>query len=245
MPLCFDFLPDGAPLLVSGPRNALVSPSGDGGGLLTNADLSGLSRYGSNDIVVDGRGNAYVNNPGYDPLSGPAPAGGSAPGFAALVTADGTATMVADDLAFPNGMAVTADNATLVVAESHRGQLTAFDIAADGRLSGRRVWADLGDDAPDGICLDAEGAVWYASVPGRHCVRVHEGGEIAQVIDLDQGGYACMLGGQEDPTLFVTAADWPGMEQARTTGAWNGRLLAAPVSVPGAGWPGPAKTSRA
>lgn len=154
-----------------------------------------------------------------------------------LVTPAGQASVVADDLAFPNGMAITADNATLLVAESHRSRLTAFDIGQDGRLSGRRVWADLAGDAPDGICIDAEGAAWYASVPGRHCVRVREGGEVVQVVDLDQGAYACMLGGVERPTLFVTMADWPGMDQMKSTAAWNGRVTAVPVDVPGVGWP--------
>lgn len=146
--------------------------------------------------------------------------------------------MVADDLAFPNGMAVTPDNATLLVAESHRCRLTAFDIGPKGDLSGRRVWADLGDDAPDGICLDTVGAAWYASVPGRHCVRVREGGEVLAVVDLPQGGYACMLGGSKQPTLYATIADWPGMAQAATSASWNGRVVAVPVSTPQAGWPG-------
>ena len=157
-----------------------------------HADLNGLSARGWNEIVVDGRGNAYVNGPGFDVFAGAA----FAPGLIALVTPKGAVRQVADGVAFPNGMAVTPDNATLIIAESYANRLTAFDIAADGSLSNRRVWADLGDGGPDGICLDAEGAVWYADVPNKRCVRVREGGEVLQTIALDRGGFACMLGGR-------------------------------------------------
>ena len=119
---------------------------------------------------------------------------------------------VADGVAFPNGMVVTPDNATLILAESYGNQLTAFDIAADGSLSNRRVWADLDDGVPDGICLDAEGAVWYGDVPNQRCVRVREGGEVLQTIDLDRGCFACMLGGEDKRTLFLMANEWGGPE---------------------------------
>ncbi|WP_279580276.1 SMP-30/gluconolactonase/LRE family protein [Fodinicola feengrottensis] len=122
------------------------------------------------------------------------------------MTPDGTGRQVADGLAWGNGMAVTPDNKTLIVAESHANQLTAFDIADDGGLSNRRVWADLGADNPDGICLDADGAVWYADVPHQHCVRVREGGEVLQRVPVDRGCFACMLGGPDGRTLFVVAA---------------------------------------
>src|SRR5205085_9601761 len=135
-----------------------------------------LGTPGWNDIVVDGRGNAYVHRAGFNAMAGEE----FRPGFVHLVTADGSVRQVADDIAFPNGMAVTADNSTLIVADSYRHCLVAFDIEADGGLERRRVWADLGDDAPDGICVDAEGAVWYASVPGRWCRRVAEGGAVLQ-----------------------------------------------------------------
>jgi len=163
LPLCFDFLPDGSPVIVSGPAKALLRQDHDGR-LVPYADLSALSEFGSNDIVVDGRGNTYVNNCNFDMTAGP-PAGPVAPGFLTLVTPDGEITVVADDLAFPNGMAVTADNSTLVVAESYRNRLTAFDIDADGSLGARRIWAELGTGTPDGICIDDDGAVWYADVP--------------------------------------------------------------------------------
>ena len=236
LPLCFDFLPDGRPLLVSNQRKALLTLEADGS-LAQYADLSALSPFGFNDIVVDGRGNAYVNSGNFDFAAGPPP-GTVQPGFVALVTPGGAARVVADDIAFPNGMAVTADNRTLVVADSYRHHLVGFDIGADGSLSGRRVWADLGDAAPDGICLDADGAAWYADVPHRRCVRVAEGGNVLDTITLDRGGFACMLGGTDRPNLYVVAAHWPGMAALTSDVAWDGQVLRTPVTVPGAGWPG-------
>ena len=137
---------------------------------------------------------------------------------------------------FPNGMAVTPDNSTLIVAESHASRLTAFDIAANGDLSNRRVWADLGEAAPDGICIDSEGAVWYADVPHRRCVRVAVGGEVLQTIDVDRGCFACMLGGDDGTTLFIVAAEWNGPSHAGK-GEPAGVVLATTVDVPHAGWP--------
>jgi len=227
-PLCIDWLPDGRLLLVAGGLLLRREPDGS---LVTHADLTGLSRYTWNDIVVDGRGNAYVNNIGFD-----FPGGAFAPGILALVTPDGSARQVTDGVAFPNGMAVTPDNTTLIVAESYGKRLTAFDIAADGRLSNRRVWAALGDGVPDGICLDAEGAVWYGDVPNRRCVRVRQGGEVLQTIALDRGCFACMLGGPGRRTLFLTANDWRG-PQSMADGARQGQVLAVTAPAPGAGWP--------
>lgn len=112
---------------------------------------------------------------------------------------------MAGDIAFPNGMAITPDGATLIVADSYGNCLTAFDIAPDGGLANRRTWADLGDGVPDGICLDAEGAVWYADVPNKRCMRVREGGEVLDTVQADRGCFACALGGD---TLFVVAAEW-------------------------------------
>jgi sugar lactone lactonase YvrE len=143
---------------------------------------------------------------------------------------------VADGVAFPNGMAVTADNATLILAESYGSRLTAFDVAADGGLSNRRVWADLDAAAPDGICLDADGAVWYGDVPNKRCVRVREGGEVLQTIELDRGCFACMLGGMDRRTLFMMAAEWPGPE-SMAGGARMGQVLTAQAPAPGVGWP--------
>src|SRR6266511_2511311 len=159
-PLCVDWLPDGRLLVVSA-RDGLLLRREPDGSLVTHGDLTTASRpAAANELVVDGRGNAYVNGGGFDLMAGEP----FAPGIVALITADGSARQVADGIAFPNGMLVTADNSTLIVAESDANRLTAFDIADDGSLSNRRMWADLKDGAPDGICLDAENAVWYADV---------------------------------------------------------------------------------
>jgi sugar lactone lactonase YvrE len=239
LPLCFDFLPDGTLIIVSGPQRALLRADG-GATLRTYRDLSALSPFGSNDIVVDGRGNAYVNTPNFDMAAGPPP-GDTAPGLVMLAPADGgKAHVVAADLAFPNGMAVTPDNSTLIVAESYRNQLSAFEIHDDGALGGRRVFAHLGEDAPDGICIDAAGAVWYADVPHRRCVRVRYGGEVLNTVELDRGGFACMLGGPDGRTLYIVAAHWPGM-QAMAGADWDGQVLSAPAPAPRAGWPGDAE----
>jgi sugar lactone lactonase YvrE len=142
---------------------------------------------------------------------------------------------VADGVAFPNGVAVTPDNATLILAESYGNTLTAFDVAADGSLSNRRVWADLDDGVPDGICLDADGAVWYGDVPKKRCVRVREGGEVLQTIELDRGCFACMLGGVDRRTLFLIATEWRG--PTSMAGARTGQVLTVEAPAPGAGWP--------
>jgi len=229
-PFCIDWLPDGRLLVVSGPEARLLRREPDGS-LVDHADLGGLSGHPWNDIVVDGRGNAYVGNIGFD-----FPAGEFAPGSLALVTPDGEARQVADSLAFPNGVAVTPDNSTLIVAESYGGRLTAFDIGVGGGLSNRRVWADLDGGVPDGICLDAEGAVWYADVPNERCVRVREGGEVLQTVELDRGCFACMLGGPDGKTLFMVAREWRGMESAAVEEK-TGKILTAPAPAAGAGRP--------
>ncbi|HEX6445130.1 MAG TPA: SMP-30/gluconolactonase/LRE family protein [Streptosporangiales bacterium] len=229
LPLCTDWLPSGRMVIVSSQAGRLLRQEPDGS-LSTYADLG---KAGWNDIVVDGRGNAYVNGAGSDVMAGEE----FRPGSVTLVTADGTVRQVADDIAFPNGMAVTADNSTLIVADSYRHHLVAFDIDADGGLSNRRIWADLGESNPDGICIDAHGAVWYADVPHQHCTRVAENGEVMQTIELDRGGFACTLGGPDRTTLFIVTAEWRGMSETGLVSPGTGQVLAAQVDVPGAGWP--------
>jgi sugar lactone lactonase YvrE len=231
-PMCIDFLPDGRLLIVSGREGRVLRRDFDGS-LVTHADLGRLAdkQHPWNDIVVDGRGNAYINNQGFD-----FPGGEFAPGTIALLTPDGSARQVADGIAFPNGMAVTPDNGTLICAESYGHKLTGFDIAPDGGLSNKRVWAALGDGTPDGICVDRLGAVWYADVPNQRCVHVAEGGEVLDTIELDRGAFACMLGGADGRTLFVVGQQWTGPENMQT-GPRTGELVAARVSASRAGWP--------
>ena len=212
LPFSIDWLPDGRLLVIDGPRRLLLCQELDGS-LATVADLTGFGSAPFNELVVDVAGNAYVN-------------GG--PGVVACVRPNGSVRQVADGLRWPNGMALVDDGRTLVVADSHAEQLVSFDVAEDGTLSGRRVWAAL-EHAPDGICADAHGAVWVASVPGRHCVRVREGGEVLKTVALDRGCFACMLGGNDGRTLFIAAAEWRGMETAMRDGpGQTGRLVAAP-----------------
>jgi sugar lactone lactonase YvrE len=231
-PMSIDWLPDGPLLVVAARAGRLLRQEPDGS-LVTHADLTGLADRGHpwNEIVVDGRGNAYLNNQGFD-----FPGGEFAPGTIALLTPDGTARRVADGIAFPNGMAVTPDNSTLIVAESYGQKLTAFQIAADGTLYRPRVWAYLGDGVPDGICLDAQGAVWYADVPNKQCVRVREGGRVLQTIRLDRGCFSCALGGTDRTTLFMVATRWRGTERM-TDESRTGQLLTAQAPSPGVGWP--------
>jgi sugar lactone lactonase YvrE len=215
----------------------LVVGAGDGRvrirpGLEPYADGSALSPGGWNEIVVDGRGNAYINAAGFDMMAGEA----FKPGIVALATRDGRVRQVAGDVAFPNGMAVSPDNKILVVAESYGRKLTAFDIKKDGSLSAGRVWADLGDGTPDGICFDAEGAIWYADVPNQRCVRVAEGGNVLDTVNVDRGCFACMLGGEDRRTLYVVANEWRGREGIGKTKG-TGAVFAVTAPAAGVGWP--------
>jgi sugar lactone lactonase YvrE len=231
-PLCVDWLSDGRLLVVSAREGLLLRREPDGS-LVTHGDLGRASDPpAGNELVVDGRGNAYVNGGGFDLMAGEE----FAPGIVALVTPDGSARQVADGLAFPNGMVVTPNDSTLIVAESYAKRLTAFDIAADGSLSNRRVWADLKDGVPDGICLDAEDAVWYGDVPNKRCVRVREGGEVLQTVGLDRGCFACALGGPDRRTLFLMATEWSGPANM-FDGPRTGQVLTAEAPAAGAGWP--------
>jgi sugar lactone lactonase YvrE len=211
LPFSIDWLPDGRLLIIDGPRRQLLRQEADGT-LDVVADLSGFGPAPFNELLVDDAGNAYVN-------------GG--PGLVVLVRPDGTLRTVADGLLWPNGMALVDRDRTLVVADSHAKQLVAYDLAEDSTFQ-RRVWADL-EHAPDGICADAEGAIWAASVPGQHCVRVREGGDVLATVTVDRGCFACMLGGDDGRTLFIAAAQWRGMDVLMTEGPGvTGHLLAAP-----------------
>jgi sugar lactone lactonase YvrE len=231
-PLCVDWLPDGRLLVVSAREGRLLRREPDGS-VVTHGDLSAVSQPpAGNELVVDGRGNAYVNGGGFDLMAGEE----FAPGIVALVSPDGSARQVADGIAFPNGMLVTPDGATLIVAESYAKRLTAFEIASDGSLSNRRVWADLGDGVPDGICLDAENAIWYGDVPNQRCVRVAEGGEVLRSVELDRGCFACALGGADRSTLFMMATEWKG-PAGMFDGPPTGQVLGVEAPAPGVGWP--------
>ncbi|WP_214404343.1 SMP-30/gluconolactonase/LRE family protein [Pseudonocardia lacus] len=238
------FLPDGRMLIVSMRDRRLLRREPDGE-LVEHADLSGLVPSMLNDMTVTADGGAYVGNFGFDLMAGESPRSTTL----VHVTPDGTPRVVADDLMFPNGMVVS--DGVLVVAESFGGRLTAFDIADDGALTNRRVWAGFGtapagggveevlgafDVVPDGICLDAEGAIWVADASHSRVVRVREGGEIlAEVCTAPQGVFACMLGGDDGRTLFMCAA--PSFAEHERRPVREAQLLATRVDVPKAGLP--------
>ncbi len=226
LPFSIDWLPDGRLLVVNAREKQLQVQQPDGS-FTTFADLSQLSDYGSNEIVVAPSGNIYVNNINFD-----FPGGEFRPGFIALITPDGESRRVAENLAFPNGMAITPDGKTLICAESFNGNLTAYDIAANGDLENPRLWAKLDGQGADGICMDAEGCVWASSGP--HCVRVKEGGEILDEVVVDRMCFAVMLGGPDGRTLYIVANEWTGSINVETP---TGRIYAARVDVPHAGYP--------
>lgn len=212
LPFSIDWLPGGELVVIDGPRRELLR-LGPAGTLEPLADLSGLSAAPFNEIVVSSGGDIYVN-------------GGN--GTIALVRPEQAALVVADGFKWPNGMVLLDGGRTLVAADSHTSELIAFDVDPGGTLSGRRVWAAL-EHAPDGICADAAGAIWVATVPGRQCMRIAPGGEVLERVETEQGCFACMLGGDDGRTLFIASAEWPGMEVAMREGPGrSGRLLAAP-----------------
>ena len=224
------WMPDGSMLIVSMTKRQLLrrSPSGE---MSLHADLGGIATFHCNDMVVDAHGRAYVGNFGF-----PYPDGEQKPARLARADPDGTVVEAADDLMFPNGAVITPDGKTLIVGETFANRMTAFDIAPDGGLSNRRLWASLAKDVyPDGCCLDAEGAIWIASPFTNEVIRVREGGEILERIAATQGVFACMLGGDGRRTLYAltaSSADPNARFEDRT-----GRIEAAEVEVPGAGLP--------
>lgn len=225
---CIDFLDDGQLLVTSHDRLLRREPDGS---FVTHADLSGLGKSW-NEVTVDGRGNIYVNSVGFDFGQEE-----FRPGTIAVIKPGGTAHQVADNVMFPNGMVITPDDSTLVIAESWTQKLTAFDIEKDGGLSNRRVWANV---SADGICMDAEGAIWCSGVSGGtpECLRVGEGGEVLERVVLDRACFACMLGGTDGQTLFLMTAEWRGPERmAELFRSQTGQVQSIEVAVPHAGHP--------
>ncbi len=223
------WLPNGDLLIVS-MRNRRLLRQDSTGTLHDYADLSEVATSHCNDMVVDANGRAYVGNFGFDRHVGEKPKAAAL----ALVDTNGEVTSVAEELRFPNGSVITPDGATLIVGETQARRLTAFSIDESGSLSDRRVWADLGEHYPDGICMDQEGAIWVADPAGYCLVRVREGGEIADRIEHDRPVYACMLGGEDGRRLFACTGLASGPDAQRTR---NGRIEFVDVEVPHAGLP--------
>ena len=215
LPFSIDWLRDGR-MVATTPGGVLAGPA--------------LEPYGApgqpfNEIVVDAADRVWVDMPGSMPWEA------RRPGVVVVVLPDGSSRQVAEDVWFPNGMVVLGED-TLIVAESHADRLSAWTITESGELRDRRVWADLGPgSAPDGICADAEGAIWYASVPGQRCTRVAAGGEVLETVEADRGCFACMLGGDDGRTLYIVANHY-GRD-----GASDGIVLVQPVDVPRVGRP--------
>jgi sugar lactone lactonase YvrE len=223
------WLPDGRLLVVSMIDRRLLRL--DNGQLVEVADLSSYATFHCNDMVVDTHGRAYVGNFGWDIYGG----GSQVTACIVQVEPNGPTRVVADDLHFPNGTVVTPDGGTLIVGESFAARLTAFDVAADGSLSNRRLWAQLHGAVPDGICLDAEGAVWVASPISAEVLRVRQGGEVTHRQAVETQAFACMLGGPQRRHLFIcTAAD---SHPERCERERTGRIEVIEVDVPGAGLP--------
>lgn len=223
------WLPDGRLLVVSMRDRRLLRL--DSGGLVEAADLSALATFHCNDMVVDAVGRAYVGNFGFD-LHGN---GERANASLVMVTPDGDTRVVADDLRFPNGTVITPDGSTLIVGETLGKRLTAFDVADDGTLSGRRIWAKFDDLLPDGICLDALGGIWVASPISRAVVRVGADGTISHRVPLATQSFACMLGGPDGRTLHVCTAETSVPADAKRLR--TGRIEVIEVDIPAAGLP--------
>ena len=224
------FLPDGRLLIVSMHDKKLLRQ--DPNGLAEVADVSALVQGDINDMVVDAQGRSYIGSFGYDLMGGEE----AKPANIVMVTPDGQTRVVADGLGFPNGSVISPDGSTFIVAETFANCLTAFSIADDGSLSDRRVFAQLGEATPDGICLDAEGAVWVSSFGGGEFIRVKDGGEVTHRIPVpDKRAVACMLGGEGRQTLFMLTAATTIEELAQ--GKSKAAIETVQVEVPGAGLP--------
>src|SRR5262245_17577320 len=225
------WLPDGRLLVVSMNDRRLLRQEKEGT-FVEHADMSTIAEHWTNDMVVDAAGHAFVGNFGFSLFPPEAPKSATL----ARVDTDGAVHAAAAGLQFPNGMVITPDGGTLVVSESFGRRLTAFDLANDGTLSNRRVWAELPNGAvPDGICLDAEGAIWVASPTTSEVLRVKERGMIAESFKTDQQAFACMLGGNDRRTLFVLTSENTDPEICTKTR--SSRIQVTQVNVPGAGLP--------
>lgn len=234
------WMPDGSMLIVSMTKRQVLRRTPDGV-ISLHADLGHIADFHCNDMVVDAHGRAYVGNFGFN-LDAEMAARGVESVIAdhptarlACIAPDGAVSIAAEDMHFPNGPVITPDGKTLIVGETLGGALTAFDIAADGTLSNRRAWASTWPRVPDGICLDAAGAIWIANPIAPECVRIAEGGEVLEVIDTSLPCYACMLGGDDGRTLFMLTAETSDSEKAAA--AAKGKLLVATVDVGRAGRP--------
>ena len=227
--------PDGSMLIVSMNDQKLLSFSN--GELSEEADLSQLATHFCNDMVVDKKGNAYVGNFGFDLHAGEP----IKPTNIILVRPGEEPCVVAENVFFPNGTVITPDDKTLIVGETFASCLTAFDINEDGTLANRRVWADLRSiedgytPVPDGICLDAEGAIWVASPSTNDVIRVQEGGALLDKVEVDRGAFACMLGGENGKTLFISTANDSTEETCLKER--SARIEVIDVDVPRAGLP--------
>jgi sugar lactone lactonase YvrE len=223
------WLPDGTLLVVYMTERRLMRWTGEG--LTTHADLSALASFHCNDMVVDDAGRAYVGNFGFDLHGGAARRSAEL----ILVEPDGRASVIADDLIFPNGSVITPDRCSLLVAETFAHRIRTFELGPEGRLHSNEPWAELGDATPDGICLDADGALWIASPGTGDVLHVQRGGaRIDSCVTLGTP-YACMLGDEDRKTLYVCTAetDDPADAAARR----SGRIERTRVSRPGAGLP--------
>lgn len=234
------WMPDGSLLIVAQIKRQLLRRFPDGQ-IAVHAELGHIADFHCSDMVVDSRGGAYVGNFGFD-LDAAIHARGVESVIAehptarlAYVTPEGEARVAAEDLHFPNGPVITPDGRTLILGETLGGVLTAFDIAPDGGLSNRRVWAQTWPRVPDGIALDADGAIWIANPIAPECARIAAGGEVLEVVETGQPCFACMLGGDDGRTLFMLTAASSDHEAAAAT--QTGRILVTEVDSPRAGRP--------
>ena len=232
------WMPDGTMLIVSMKDRKLLGFHNNK--LSEVADLSDLAGFHCNDMVVDNKGNAYVGNFGFNTYSGEEVRAANL----ILIRPGQAPCVAADDLLFPNGTVITPDGKTLIIGETYAARLTAFDINEDATLSNRRIWADFSLNAeeglvpvPDGMCLDAEGAIWVASPTTASVIRVKEGGEILDRIPVETNAYACMLGGEDLKTLFICTSNASGVDPEAAVKEKSGKIEIVKVDVPGAGKP--------